>query len=274
MKMIVHDKRKKKKQGRGLLNNIINKLPVELHLPGYNYCGPGTKLKARLTRGDRPINQLDAACKEHDIAYSQNTNDMNARHTADRTLAEKAWQRVLSSDAKFGERAAAYSVTNAMKLKSKLGMGLKINSSGRVRKKKNKMTTFSSIVKKVSKSMVADKKKTPKNIISAALKVSRSVIKKAGGKNKIKIPRVLPVSSKIGGFLPLVPLFAGLSALGAVAGGTAGIFKTINDVKASKQQLEENKRHNKTMEAIALGKALNLRAHKQGYGLYLRSPKG
>jgi len=135
--MIVHNNKKKRKQGCGLLNKIINKLPFELHMPGYNYCGPGTKLEARLARGDRPINQLDAACRDHDIAYSQNRDNMDARHAADKVLAEKAWQRVLSKDAKFGEKAAAYAVTNAMKLKSKLGMGLKINSKKKSKKKIN-----------------------------------------------------------------------------------------------------------------------------------------
>lgn len=45
---------KKKKCGNRLLNKIINKLPVELHIPGgYQYAGPGTKLEKRLTRGDQ-----------------------------------------------------------------------------------------------------------------------------------------------------------------------------------------------------------------------------
>ncbi len=36
------------------------------HLPGYNYCGPGTDLK---TAG-LPINKLDAICKQHDMDYA------------------------------------------------------------------------------------------------------------------------------------------------------------------------------------------------------------
>lgn len=32
---------KKVKLGRGFLDRIIDKIPVELHLPSYNYCGPG-----------------------------------------------------------------------------------------------------------------------------------------------------------------------------------------------------------------------------------------
>lgn len=62
-------KRKTTKRGRGLINKIIDKLPFELHLPKYQYCGPGTKLAERLARGDPGINKLDKLCKEHDIAY-------------------------------------------------------------------------------------------------------------------------------------------------------------------------------------------------------------
>jgi hypothetical protein len=61
---------KKRYSGRGILNSVINKLPVELHISGYNYCGPGTKLSKRLSRGDKGVNDLDEACKEHDIAYT------------------------------------------------------------------------------------------------------------------------------------------------------------------------------------------------------------
>lgn len=111
------------KRGRGLLNKVIDLLPVELHIPGgYRYCGPGTRLTTRLSRGDPGINQLDEACKQHDIAYAKYSDDKN-RNIADRILANKAWERVTSTDASLAERAAAWAVTTAMKTKSKLGMG-------------------------------------------------------------------------------------------------------------------------------------------------------
>ena len=75
--------------GSGLINNLINRLPFELHIPGYQYCGPGTRLQKRLSRGDPGINPLDSACKEHDIAYSQNREDIEKRNTADRILEKK-----------------------------------------------------------------------------------------------------------------------------------------------------------------------------------------
>jgi len=55
------------KNGSGVFNTLLNKLNnamPELHLPGYNYCGPFTKLDKRLARGAEPVNKLDAGCKE------------------------------------------------------------------------------------------------------------------------------------------------------------------------------------------------------------------
>jgi len=54
-------------------------------LPGYQFCGPGIKLAERLKRGDKGSNPLDAACREHDIAYSQ-FKDLKNRHQADDIL--------------------------------------------------------------------------------------------------------------------------------------------------------------------------------------------
>ena len=40
----------KAQKGGSLLNKAINILPFEMHLPGHNFTGPGTKLKNGLTR--------------------------------------------------------------------------------------------------------------------------------------------------------------------------------------------------------------------------------
>lgn len=63
-----------KKSGKGFVNSLIDKLPVELHLPGYQYCGPGTKLNKRLKRNDPDVNELDKACKEHDSVCNNQQN--------------------------------------------------------------------------------------------------------------------------------------------------------------------------------------------------------
>src|SRR3978361_630928 len=120
--------------GAGLLNTAINKLPFEAHIPGYQYCGPGTRLQKRLRRGDPGINPLDQACKLHDIAYSKH-KDLAGRHLADKQLKDKAWERVRAADAGLGERAAALLVTGAMGAKTKLGRVCR-NRRRRVKKKK------------------------------------------------------------------------------------------------------------------------------------------
>ena len=116
--------KKGKKKGSGLLNSAIDKLPVELHIPGYNYCGPGTKLKKRLDRGDVGINALDDACKQHDVAYDRE-NSLERRHEADKKLASDAVKVIKSKKTGLKEKLAAAGVAAAMKTKVKLGMGVK-----------------------------------------------------------------------------------------------------------------------------------------------------
>lgn len=168
-------------KGAGFINKLIDKLPVELHIPSYNFCGPGTKLSKRLARGDKGINLLDEACKEHDIAYSL-SKDTKTRNTADNILANQAWDRVKSPDSTIGEKLAALSVAGIMKSKSKLGMGIRI-------KKRNK-----NLRNKIGKGL---------NRLNRLRK--RRVLKKK---------RVIP-TPKIGGFLPLLfPILGALGALG------------------------------------------------------------
>lgn len=232
---------KRTARGRGLVNTLINKLPFEAHIPGYKFCGPGTRLKERLARGDRGINPLDEACKTHDIAYTEST-DISARHEADKILAEKALARFRSTDASLGEKAAALGVAGIMKAKRKFGMGVKSKKTTPKRRRKLE----------------------PKlNLIKTA-KLALSSIKKNAVLPK---KRVIPVPKK-GGILPLIPIFAALSALGTIGGGAAGIAKAVNDARSAAEQLKEAQRHNKTMESIAIGKGLYLKPYKSGLGLY------
>jgi len=68
-----------------LVNRAINALPFELHIPGYQFCGPEMHLEKRLARSGQSKNPLDAVCHEHDIAYSR-SNDVTDRHEADRIV--------------------------------------------------------------------------------------------------------------------------------------------------------------------------------------------
>ena len=68
-------KRKRTQRGWGVdIQKWLAKTGIELHWPGYQYMGPGTKLAKRLKRGDPGINQLDKIAKQHDIDYSHAQN--------------------------------------------------------------------------------------------------------------------------------------------------------------------------------------------------------
>lgn len=272
--------KKKKHLGAGFIDKVIDKIPFELHLPNYQYCGPGTNLKKRMERGDPGINPLDAACKVHDIAYN-NHKDSKERAVADKNLQNVAMKRVIAKDASMSERAAALGVAAAMKAKRTLtgqGIGRKnikmtdkcFCKNSCCKNKKNKEMTFSSLIKKAN---VAIKRERPDNIDSA-IKVAVRSIKKVKKENEIKSPRTIKLPPFTGGVLPLIPIFAGLGALGSIIGSTAGVANAINQAKKAQQELIESKRHNTMMEAIAIGKkkggkGFYLRPNKKGDGFYL-----
>ncbi|XP_050547318.1 uncharacterized protein LOC126909002 [Daktulosphaira vitifoliae] len=237
--------RNKSKSGVGLFNTLLNKLPIELHLKGYNYCGPGTRLKERLARGDVGVNKLDELCKYHDIFYDKHHSTAE-RHKADEVLEHGAWDIVKSKDSGFKERAAAYLVTNAMKAKRKIGMGCgfkTIVSEAKKAIKKHKKTAGKDITKLIKIALTAARKKTRRGSISPT-------------------PRVIPVP-KSGGALPLIPIFAALSALGSLTGGAGSIIRSIMDAREASDK----------KSTVKLGKGLYLKPYKNGAGLFLSPPK-
>lgn len=257
----------RKKNGCGFVDKIIDKLPFELHLPSYQFAGPGTRLSERLARGDKGINKLDEFCREHDIAYATH-KDSSERRKADEKLGDEALKRVFSKDANFGERAASLLVSAAMKAKtglSKIGLGVSKLNCRKKSKKTSKEMAFTTLVKNARDGIRKSKATNVDMAVKAAL---RSAKKSARGKN-IKIPRILKVPSFTGGVLPILPILAGLGAIGSIVGSTAQVVKTAKAIKAAEEQLKENKRHNKAME-MKIGNGLYLRPHKKGNGLYLR----
>lgn len=237
-------------KGRGLINSTINNLPFELHLPGYNYCGPGTKLQERIKRGDKGINGLDTACMQHDIAYDKYSS-LADRHTADLELYKMAKQRMKDKSAGKGEKLASWLVSKVMKSKIKAGAGIK---------------SFKQLVSKIRTELKKSKKG---NIINRAYTAAKKIFPNT---HHMRIPRLIPIP-KTGGILPLIPIFAGLSALGSLAGGAAGIAKAVGDYKAARRGLAESERHNKMMESIALGKGLHIKPYRNGRGLCLKTAK-
>lgn len=200
--------------------------------------------------------------------------------------------RVFSKDASLGERATALGVAAAMKAKRSLS---KIGSSLKKKKMKKESTASKKRVKKVGKGLpnksrhesnkehvnlstliktakTAIKKSRPDDI-HAAIKVAVASIKKSKRGKQVKAPRTIKLPTITGGILPLIPIFAGLSALGTIASTAGSISSAISAAKRGQNELEEHKRHNQTMESIAignkLGKGFYLRSNKNGSGFYL-----
>lgn len=239
-------------EGKGLVNSIINHLPFELHLPGYNYCGPGTNLRERLNRGDKGVNQLDEYCKQHDIAYMK-TDNLQARHEADKILMKMAKKRAsTSSNASVGEKLAANIVKNAMLMKISNGSGLK--------------KSFKKVVAYAKKNIRKAKPKCKKLAIDLAI----AAIKDFGSDSEMKIPRVIPLP-KTGGFLPLIPIITGLSAAGALVNKTSAISRMVKTFQTALKTWNVMKSQNQNFEPVCLGKGLQLKPYKGGLGIYALS---
>lgn len=111
-------------KGGSMLNRVINNLPFEMHLPGHNFTGPGTKLNKRLNpdltpkEWSKPVNRVDNAAYHHDVCYlkhkdietrnkvcdSKMINDLNdivnpsLRERLDRSIVDK----IIGSKMRFG----------------------------------------------------------------------------------------------------------------------------------------------------------------------------
>ena len=82
----------KSPKGGSLLNNFINNLPVEMHLPGHNFTGPGTKLNKKLKpdltpkEWSKPVNRVDKAAYHHDICYLKNDDTATRNAVCDKNM--------------------------------------------------------------------------------------------------------------------------------------------------------------------------------------------
>ncbi|KAL4123345.1 hypothetical protein QTP88_015542 [Uroleucon formosanum] len=116
---------------------------------------------------------------------------------ADKVLENRAWERFKAEDSSRKEKLVAYAVTNAMKAKRKIGMGYK-------------------------------RKRLIKNNGMLAAKKKRTSKKKNSGKRLILTP------GQSGGVIPLIPLFAELSALGSLMSGGASVYNAVQNSKRKK----------------------------------------
>jgi len=116
--------------GKGFLIDAINSLPFEMHMPGHNFTGPGTKLDKRLNADltpkarSKPINRVDQAAYHHDICYVKN-KDTNSRNE----VCDKNMLTELNGiyNPTLRERMERGVVSTIIGTKKRFGMGLKKN---------------------------------------------------------------------------------------------------------------------------------------------------
>lgn len=228
--------------GGGLLNKVIDKLPFEIHLPGgYQWCGPGTHVSERLALGQKGINHLDALCKVHDEIYATPGTD---RKHADKELEWNAWELVKNSKLPLTERALAWVVVQAMKLKGAVGGGVKVPKRSDSTNRKRRSATVSG-------------KKTKKKIDD--IRAKRGQTTKKRGTTRIKKGGILPL---------LMAALPFLSTIGSLAGGGAAVAKTIFDAQKARAELNEQKRRNQRGEGLFVRPYSS--RNQVGEGLFVR----
>lgn len=98
------------------MNGAIDSLPIELHMPGYLFCGPGTNVKERIEAKESGINGLDNACRSHDVLYHFEKS-ASLRRDADLELAKSAIHRIFDPTASRAEKEDALAVARSMMIK-------------------------------------------------------------------------------------------------------------------------------------------------------------
>ena len=82
----------KSQKGKVFLNDTINSLPFEMHIPGHNFTGPGTKWNKRLNADmtpkawSKPTNRVDKAAYHHDICYVKNKDTKTRNEVCDNNM--------------------------------------------------------------------------------------------------------------------------------------------------------------------------------------------
>lgn len=78
--------------GQGAITDkIIDTMP-EMHMPGYNFLGPFTKLDKRLDKNNKPLpsslprNELDKIAMNHDICYGEHKKFKDKNKICDKAM--------------------------------------------------------------------------------------------------------------------------------------------------------------------------------------------
>ena len=128
----------KSPKGGSILNKMINSLPVEMHLLGHNFTGPGTKLNKRLNEDltpkawSKPINRIDKAAYHHDICYLKNNDTATRNKVCDKNMLEEM-KNIYNPTLR--ERMERGLVSTLIGTKKRFGWGV-TTGTGYIKKKK------------------------------------------------------------------------------------------------------------------------------------------
>src|SRR5215831_18681529 len=106
-------------KGRDIVD-VIGKNIGEIHFPGSNYLGPGTKFIERINREDKPVDRIDEAAMHHDLSYHIHKNK-EKRHEADRKLLKDIDE---IQNPTFTEKVKKITTKAVIKPKLYFGLGL------------------------------------------------------------------------------------------------------------------------------------------------------
>jgi len=142
-----------------------------------------------------------------------------------------------------------------MKAKRKIGAGCGFKAAIKAAKNAIKKNIGEKNLMKLSKKCVTIARKTFKN-------------------KKTKVPRIISIPKK-GGVLPLIPIFAGLSALGALTGGVANVVKMASEFKRNSKSHLGGGLYIAPYKgnSYKIGTGLNLAPYKSGGGSKTRKTK-
>jgi hypothetical protein len=127
----------KKTSGGDLVNSLNSvtsniklpwaKYPGEMHLPGMNFAGPGTRLDLRLNPNGTPkessklVDRVDSAAYRHDMAYAA-FPDTKTRNVADKIMVSELNE---IPNPTFRERIERAVIKPILNTKANFGLGIR-----------------------------------------------------------------------------------------------------------------------------------------------------
>ena len=116
--------------GKGFINDTINSLPFEMHMPGHNFTKLNKRLNADMTpkAWSKPINRVDKAAYHYEICYVENKDTKTPNEVCDKNMLTELNGIYNPTLRERMERGVVSTIIGTKKL---FGWGLKKTSAAR-----------------------------------------------------------------------------------------------------------------------------------------------